>query len=703
MLLTLSNITCGHHRRSLWLTLLFVLVAGVIGGPLAGSLKSSANNAPASADSSQADRLLQHATGVQSTAGVVLLVRTPHGVRAGTARVQTLVHRLDEVAGVTGAKGPVAVARNGREALITGSLKAGASTKTTPTAVLSAFHGDRGVTVGGSAVANEQIGATVSKDLGFSELIVLPLLILLALLFFRGRAALLPLVVGVTTVLGTFLALTGVTQVYGLSVYALNLVIGLGLGLAVDYTLFILTRYRDELAEGADVSAAIRTAMTTAGRTVIFSAITVALALATLTVFPLSFAISMGIAGAVTALVAAAAALIVTPALLAAWGAKLAGSSTERSTRRWTRFADGVMRRPGAIAILTAGAMVAIASLSIGTHWTPVDSQVIPTSQSSRTVADALASQFPQANETPIVVVATAPQGDRAALMSLTVRIRQTPGVGQVDTPRYLGHDTWQVNADPTGDPTGPSAQHVVQSIRSLPARFPVHVGGSAADFVDQQAAIASHLPLAIGLLALLTFLVLWLMTDSIILPLKALVMNTLTVGAALAPLNIIYGHGRLTSILSYTPNGGVQPIDFLVAAALVFALSTDYGVFLLGRISEAHRAGASVREAVTLGIGRTGRVLTAAAILLAVAIGAFATSEISFIQQIGIATAFGVLIDALVVRSLLVPSLMALLGEANWWSPGPLRRLHARLAPAEARAAQRPASPVTHAVIVGS
>ena len=692
MLSKLTAAIASHHRRTLWLTLLFVLVAGVIGGPLAGSLKSSANSAPTAADSQQASRLLQHATGLQSSSGIVLLVHTPHGATAAASHIRVLTHRLQRVPGVARVEGPAAVARDHRAALITGTLTARASDDAVSSDVENAFAHDRDVTVGGGAVSGAQIGSTVTRDLGRSEIIVLPLLIGLALLFFRRRAALIPLMVGATTVLGTFLALTAVNQAYGLSVFALNLVIGLGLGLSVDYTLFILTRYRDELAAGASVTAAITTAMTTAGRTVVFSALTVALALATLTVFPLNFAISMGIAGAVTALVAAAAALVISPALLAAWGVRLARADGTGSSDRWTRFARAVTRRPGLIAILTAAAMVAIAAPALGTHWTPVDSQVIPKSQSSRTVADALATRFAMADQTPIVVAVSAPRDDRPALAALAARVGQTHGVAQVSPPRYLGHATWQLDAAPAGDPTGASAQNAVRAIRGLPTSVPVHVGGDAAEFVDQQGAISSRLPIAIGILALLTFVVLWLMTDSVVLPLKALAMNTLTVGAALAPLTIIYGHGYLSGVLRYTPNGGVEPTDFLVTAALVFALSTDYGVFLLGRIGEAHRAGAPVREAVAVGVGRTGRVLTAAAILLAVAIGAFATSEISFIQQIGIATAFGVLLDALVVRSLLVPSLMALLGEANWWSPPRLHRLHARIAPGEtwsARAAR--------------
>jgi RND superfamily putative drug exporter len=279
----------------------------------------------------------------------------------------------------------------------------------------------------------------------------------------------------------------------------------------------------------------------------------------------------------------------------------------------------------------------------------------------------------------------TAPSSEAAAVREYAGEIRGLDGVRAVPAPSDLGGDTWRVSVAVPGDPEDATAQTVVREIRDLDPPFETAVTGPAAEFVDQQAAIGSRLPAAVLLLGGLTFLVLWLMTGSIVLPAKALVMNALTVGAALAPLILIYQGGRLEGLLGYTSNGGVEPTDFLVTAAVVFALSTDYGVFLLGRIKEARDNGATEREAVAVGIARTGRVVTAAAILLAVAIGAFSTSSISFIQQIGIATATGVLLDAFVVRTLLVPSLMALLGKWNWWSPRPLRRLHARIGISEA------------------
>ena len=709
MLQSLAARLGSHPRRALLLTLVFVAIAGAVGGPLAGSLKSTGGFAPPNSDSQVATRMLERATGAEPTAGIVLLVNTPRGGRAAAGRIAALTGRLRRVPGIVRATGPADVSRDGRHALITGTLSAAADDNGTAKTALAVFAADRDVTVGGPAVASEQINSAVTTDLGFAELLAFPLLIGLALLFFRGRAALMPLVVGVATVLGTFLVLTGINHLYGLSVFALNLVIGMGLGLAIDYTLFLVTRYRQELAAGATVEEAIATTMTHAGRTVLFSAVTVACALATLTLFPQGFLKSMGIAGAAVAIVAAISSLLISPALLGLWGSKLAraGGSPAASASgdRWYRFARRVMRRPGAVAAVTAAVMIAASLPALGAVWSSAnDSSVIPTGQSSRTVADALTRDFAGAGRSPVTVAIHAPASDAAAVTGFAHRIAGVSGVTGVSAPERLGDSTWQVNASVAGDSAGVTAQHVVDEIRATPAPFATKLTGDAATFVDQQNAIGSHLPEAIVLLAVLTFIVLWLMTGSVVLPLKAILMNALTVGASLTPLILIYQHGNLTGLLGYTPDGGVEPTDFVVAATVVFALSTDYGVFLLGWIKEAREvqaaAGKAVdeREAVAVGLGATGRVVTAAAILLAVAIGAFSTSSISFIQEIGVAVATGVLLDAFIVRSLLVPSLMALLGRLNWWSPPVLRRLHARIVPAP----ERPAAAVRQGRAVG-
>jgi trehalose monomycolate/heme transporter len=681
----LTSRLAARPRRTLIIVSLFVVLAAVVGGPVAGALRSSGGFVAPGADSEVAIDRIQAATHREADAGVVLLVDRPTGARLGA--VSGRVARISGVAEVR------AAGRAGERGIVTAVLRADADDDAVADDVLAAFATRPDVIVGGPAVASRQIGETVGADLGRAELIAFPFLLVLSLLFFRGRATLMPVLVGITTVLGTFLVLRAVNEAYGLSVFALNLVIGLGLGLAIDYTLFLVTRYREELGAGRVTPEAIRATMATAGRTVAFSAVTVACALATLTVFPQGFLKSMGIAGATVAVVAALAALVISPALFGLWGPKLArrGASPAALDGRWHRLSHAVMRRPRAVAFLTATAMLAIAAPALTTTWSAVDASVIPKDESARTVADALAGR--DAAKAPVVVAISAPAGARAEVAAFAGRVARLAGVRRTAAPRYLGTGTWQVGAIAAGDPSGPTAQRVVREIRALPAPFDARVGGGAAEFVDQQAAIGSRLLAGVALLTGLTLVVLWVMTGSVVLPVKAVLMNALTVGAALSPLVLIYQGGHLTGLLGYTPNGGVEPSDFLVTAAIVFALSTDYGVFLLGRIKEAREAGLDDREAVATGLARTGRVVTAAAILLAVAIGAFCTSSISFIQQIGVATATGVLVDAFIVRTLLVPSLMALLGRWNWWTPSPLRRAHGRLSVADralAREARR-------------
>ena len=566
-----------------------------------------------------------------------------------------------------------------------GTLAAGADDGEVTDAVLEAFADDAEITVGGEVVGGNQLGETVESDLARAETFAFPLLIVLSIIFFGGRAALMPLVVGVTTILGTFLALQGINQVYDLSIFALNLVIGLGLGLAIDYTLFLVTRYREEVARVGATPEAIAITMRTAGRSVVFSAATVAVAMATLTVFPLGFLKSMGIAGAVVAVVAALAALLISPMVFGLWGAKLLRRSQPQQGRsndrgRWYRLSHAVMRRPGAVAVTTMLVMLGLALPALSAVWTPVDSTVVPRDQSARVVSDAIEDEFAGSGSSPMTIAVEAGSNSTAAVSTYADQVADLPGVATVSEPVQLSPELWQVDVAVTGDPAGDTAQDLVTDVRDLEAPFETQVAGPAADFVDQQQAIADALPLAAGLLVGMTIIVLWLMTGSVVLPIKAVLMNVLTVGASLGALVFVYQGGRFTDLLGYTPNGGIEPTDFLVATALVFALSTDYGVFLLGRIKELRDAGEGEREAVAIGLQRTGAVVTAAAILLAVAIGAFATSSISFIQQVGIATAFGVLVDAFIVRSLLVPALMGLLGKYNWWAPMWLRRLHDRI-----------------------
>jgi RND superfamily putative drug exporter len=691
MLNFLTNRTTAHPKRVLLTVAALVLFAAAFGGPVFGLLQTEGGFTDVNSDSNVAVLEVERATGVAATPEVIALLDpgAPVATPAGQAQVEAAAEELRSIPGVVSVAsaadgGPATqrlVSADGGSTYLAATLDADADSDEVLTALDERFADREDVTLGGSLLANEQLGEQISEDLGRAETLAFPLLILLSFAFFRGfRAALMPLVVGITTILVTFLVLRGINEVNQLSIFSVNLVIGLGLGLAIDYTLFLLTRYREELERSGPGLQAVRDTMATAGRTVAFSAATVALALATLTVFPLNFLQSMGIGGAAVAVVAAFASLTIAPAFFALWNVKLKARDRGGAHDRWYRVAGRVMSRPGAIAAVTAIVMIVLTIPALRAIWTPVDVGSVPQGLSSRTVGDALEADFPGQNSSPVLLVAEGVAGERQEVANLAASVAATEGIDSVQPPRYLGSSTWQIEAVAEGEAAGEAARAAVEAIRDAPGPLPVLVGGEAASFIDQQEGIGERMPLAIALLAGLTFVVLWLMTGSVVLPFKALLMNALTVGSTLGLLTLIFQDGRFEGLLGYTSEGGIEPTDFLVTATLVFALSTDYGVFLLGRIKEAHDSGMDNREAVSTGLARTGAVVTAAAVLLAVAIGAFVTSEVLFIKQIGVGVAIGVLIDALIVRALLVPSLMALLGPWNWWSPKPLRRLHEKI-----------------------
>jgi RND superfamily putative drug exporter len=332
------------------------------------------------------------------------------------------------------------------------------------------------------------------------------------------------------------------------------------------------------------------------------------------------------------------------------------------------------------VATATVAFLLLLAAPTLHTKWSGVDASVLPTSQSARSVQDTIAQDFPAYDSAPTFVVVKAPPTATAALSNYAHQLARLGGVTSVSRPRLLAGNLWQIELATSGSAIGRTSQNALAAVRSAGSAYPVKVGGAAAEFHDQQASIAGSLSLSLGVLALATLVILWLMTGSVILPLKALAMNALTVGAALGLLVFIFQQGRFSGALNYTSQGGIVSTDFLVLAAIVFGLSTDYGVILLTRIKEGHDAGLTNREAVAGGLQHTGRLVTAAAIMLAVALGAFATSHVIFIKELGVGTAAAVLIDAFVIRALLVPALMALLNEWNWWSPEPLRKLHRRL-----------------------
>jgi uncharacterized membrane protein YdfJ with MMPL/SSD domain len=663
MLSRLAAVGVAHPRRVALLAALAFVVAGMLGGPAPGKLAATRAFDDPGSQSTHARQEIEAATGRGANADVVALVKA----RGAVDRTAATLRADPAVAAVA----PPVASRDGSEALLPVTLRAGVKPNDVVDRLQSTFKGDHDVVLGGNAVAQRQVGKQATKDLARSELIAFPLLALLSLLVFRGVAALLPVAIGALSVLGAFAALRGINAGLSLSPFALNLVIGLGLGLAVDYSLFCVSRFREELGKGVEVGEAVRTTVLTAGRTVLFSAATVAAACVCLTLFPQRFLVSMGLGGIVVALVAAAATVLVLPALLALMGRRLGKvvPAPERSGR-WYRLARAVMRRPGLTAVATAAALLALAAPATGIHWSGIDATLLPKSQTARVVSDTIARDFPRADASPVIV---AVRGSPTQARAFDARLRALPEARRVGPARELRPDLWQIDVQAKSSPIGAPAIALVRAIRAAPAGFPVLVGGASADLVDQRAAVSHTLPAALILLVALTVAVLWLMTGSVVLPVKALLMNVLTTAAAAGVLVVGFQHGS---------THGIEQTDFLVLVAIVFGLSTDYGVFLLTRIKEARDRGLPDAEAVAVGLQRTGAIVSAAALLLAVALGAFVTSKLIFLRELGVGAAAAVLLDAFAVRALLVPSLMRLLGGANWWSPRPLRRLHAKLAP---------------------
>ena len=692
----------------------FFILAGAIGGSVAGHLDPYGADDPAT-ESVKADELLQ-GQGYRET-GVVVLVKDAPVASPGTrARVEGIERQLrarEDVAEVTGyydTGSRAFVSDDGNQTYVAVALRPtdDKARHDAASSIADHFEGKPGVELGGPALAEKQVNEQTESDLRRAEMLAFPLLFLLSLLFFRSLvAALLPLLVGGLAIIGTFFVLRIASELGSISIFALNLTTGLGLGLAIDYSLFIVSRYREELAKrGVDSTGAggrverweaLRATMRTAGRTVLFSSLTVGAALASLTVFPQRFLYSMGIGGSLVALLAAAVALIVLPAVLSILGPRvnaLAPRFLQRRAERdakpteagfWYRLSRFVMRRPALIATLSAAFLIALGIPFLSIKFTSVDAQVLPESASARQVDDVLRSDFPPFRDTPIRLAIEG--GGENAVAAVVSEVRDDPGVAAVERPRRLSGGVTVVDAVVEDPFVSERSKSTVERLRDLPepAGATVLVTGASAHFLDFQSSLEDHLPAALAIVVLSTLVVLFLFTGSVVLPVKALVMNVLNLSAVFGILVLVFQHGNLEGLLDYRGQGALEQTMPILLFAVAFGLSTDYAVFLLSRIKEARDGGASDSESVAIGLERTGRIVTAAAVLFSIAIGAFATSQIVFIKQNGVGTALAVLIDASIIRALLVPSLMELLGKWNWWAPRPLRRLYARIGVSEA------------------
>jgi uncharacterized membrane protein YdfJ with MMPL/SSD domain len=693
----LARLADGHARRVGLIAIAFFLLAAAFGGSVASRLDPYGADTPGT-ETVKAREQLQDA-GFRAPAVVAVVANAPVTAPASRTRVEALERQLRErpdVAAVNGyyeTHSRAFVSRDGNSTYFAVSLKPTDNKEVQEIGKDIAAELSRpGVTVGGYAVAQEQVNKQVERDLKTAELIAFPLLFLLSLLFFRSLvASVLPLMIGGLAIVGTFLILRIASEFGSISVFALNLTTALGLGLAIDYSLFIVSRYREEIAKDGPGPAAMRRVLATSGRTVFFSSLTVAAALASLLVFPQSFLYSMGLGGALVALFTALIALTVLPAVLTLLGKRVNAGAPRFLQRRaeadarpdesgfWYRLSRFVMRRPIPVATLSALLLIVLGLPFFGIKFNTVDPTVLPQSASARQAYEAVSDEFPPYRDTPIWVD-VAGGGPRAAAR-VAGTIRGVDGVAEVQPPQPLKGGVTAIQVVSANPFVSEASQQTVERIRALqaPPGTTVLVGGATADFVDLQSSLTSHLPIALAIVIGATLVILFLMTGSVILPIKSLIMNFLNLSAVFGLLVLIFQDGRLEGFLDYTSPGAIEQTMPILLFAVAFGLSTDYAVFLLSRIKEARDNGASDSECVAIGLERTGRIVTAAALLFAVAMFAFATSQIIFIKENGVGTALAVLIDASIVRALLVPSLMELLGKWNWWAPAPLRRLHER------------------------
>ena len=699
--------------------LVFLVLAGAFGGSVEKRLSAGGFNED-SAPSSRGADLLEERFGTGSP-NVLLLVTTAEGDVDDPAVAETGRQLTDELGAepaITesfsywslGGAPPLRSA-DGRSALVLGRIPGDEDAVRDGIEGMSErYEGERGpvaVGVGGAAEVFRAIGEQAESDLKKAEAISLPATLLLLLVVFGGVvAASLPLVVAAVAVVGTLLVLRVFSEVTDVSIFALNLTTAMGLGLAIDYSLFIVSRYREELRLGRDPEAALLRTMQTAGRTIAFSALTVAVSLASLLVFPMAYLRSFAYAGTGVVALAGLGAVVVLPALLAVLGHRIDKFALRHKPPTpvgqgvWHRVAVAVMRRPLPVTVVVVALLLVLGAPFLRIELGLPDDRVLSEDAPVRQVNDDLRRLFPnnEAGALPVVAEGRVDiEGQADEITDYATRLSEVDGVARVDAvtgffadggqqsppielnERY-GNDegTW-FSVVPSVEPLSAEGEALVEDLRDVPAPFDVLVAGGAAELVDAKATLFSRLPIALGIIAVLTFVLLFLMVGSLLVPAKALILNLLSLSATFGAMVWVFQDGHLSGFLDFTPTGAIDVFTPILMFCVAFGLSMDYEVFLLSRIKEEYDIERDNEHAVAVGLERTGRIVTAAALLLALVFVAFATSEVAVVKLIGLGLALAVLVDAFVIRATLVPALMRMAGRANWWAPPRLRRLHLR------------------------
>ena len=551
--------------------------------------------------------------------------------------------------------------------------------------IQDAFDGKRGdltIYSSGAGVVTYAINHKIERDLLLAESIAIPLTFLLLIFVFGALvASAMPLVVGISAILGAFFIIYLITLFTNVSIFALNLITGLGLGLGIDYALLMVNRFREELHSGKSVEDSVRTTINTAGKTVFYSGLTVLVTLSALLFFPLDFLKSFGYAGVSVVTLAVLGALIPLPAIMALLGHKIdkgavrKGGITPKEDGRWAHTARNVMKRPVPVVIGSLLLLGVMAAPITNIAFAQVDSRVLPASDPAAIGSAKITERFSGFEGSPIEVVIPNGVGREGEVNTFLSTVSKVEGIARVGVIETYGSDL-RIQVIPGQSSRTMDAERLIKEIRALDKPDETLIGGAAADFTDSQSGISRTLPLALGWIAFWVMILIFIFTGSIILPIKAVLLNALSLTATLGAVTWIFIEGHLKWLVGdFTVTGTLDSGTVILVAVVVFGLSMDYELFLLSRIREEHMAGKSNIESVATGLQRSARIITAAALLLAVVFAAFMTSGVTSIKMLGFGVSLAVLLDATLIRALLVPALMRLFGETNWWAPKPLRR----------------------------
>ncbi|BBY82383.1 MMPL family transporter [Mycolicibacterium pulveris] len=754
MLQRIAQLALAAPRRILAIAILVMVACGIFGIPVVKHLSAGGFADPTS-ESAQANHVLVDKFG-QGDMELLISLTDDHGALSPaaesaaadiTAQLQASPHVVQLVSAWTAPQtaAPALISKDGKTGLIVAGITGGETGAQRHAKELTdRLVYDRGevrVRAGGEAMIYVQINGQTERDLLLMESIAIPLSFVVLVWVFGGLvAAALPLAVGGFAILGSMAVLRAITLVTDVSIFALNLTVAMGLALAIDYTLLIISRYRDELADGADPDRALIRTMATAGRTVLFSALTVALSMVAMVLFPMYFLKSFAYAGVAVVTFAALAAIIVAPAAIVVAGDRLDRFDVRRFLRRvlgrpepvrkpveqmfWYRCAKFVMRRAVLVGTAIVALLLVLGAPFLGANWGFPDDRVLPPSASARQVGDELRTDFAVDSARNVTVVipdagnVTPPDLDRyAGALSQVAEVSSVsaPGgtfvdgrpVGPPSTATGIKDGSAFLTVASTAPLFTEASETQLDALRevSTPAGAEVQLTGVAQINRDSSTAITSRLPLVLGVIAAITFLLLFLLTGSLVLPLKALVLNVLSLTAAFGALVWIFQDGHLGA-LGTTPTGTLVANMPVLLFCIAFGLSMDYEVFLVSRIREywlkSGRTRADNDESVALGLARTGRVITAAALIMSITFAALIAAEVSFMRMMGLGLTLAILADATLVRMALVPAFMHVLGRWNWWAPKPLARLHSRIGISESAEDRLPvADPSTQ--VVGS